>query len=80
MVGHSLGGYIAGHFLDMYPGTTNKLFLLSPAGVNYPPKDSKIRLENAIENQNLIFKLFATDIKNRIFIEKVLPHFKIPIF
>ena len=72
VVGHSLGGYIAGHFLRLYPGVVNKLVLLSPAGVNYPPKDSKKRLEDVIDNQNFIFKLFAKDIADRVFIEKVL--------
>jgi pimeloyl-ACP methyl ester carboxylesterase len=71
MMGHSLGGYIAGQFLGLYPQVITKLFLLSPAGVNYPPNNSKRNLEDVLDEQNFFFKLFAKDVMNKIFVEKV---------
>ena len=70
-MGHSLGGYIAGHFLKIYPKLVTSLILLSPAGVNYPPENSKEYLENVIENQNFILKILAKNMTHKIFVEKV---------
>ena len=33
LVGHSLGGYISGHYALKYPNRLDKLFMLSPVGI-----------------------------------------------
>jgi pimeloyl-ACP methyl ester carboxylesterase len=70
-MGHSLGGYIAGQFLKMFPKVVTSIFLLSPAGVNYPPKNSKKRLEEVAENQHFFMKYIFKDTIKTIFEEKV---------
>jgi cardiolipin-specific phospholipase len=38
LIGHSLGGYIAGNYTLKYPQHVKKLILLSPIGIRVPPE------------------------------------------
>jgi len=41
LVGHSLGGYLSGHYALRYPDRVAKLILLSPAGIPALPEESE---------------------------------------
>ena len=72
MFGHSLGGYIAGHFTSKYPYIVDRLFLSSPGGLNLPPKGHLEKIKNILDNQNFIVKLFVNDIVSKTFEDKVI--------
>ena len=82
ILGHSLGGYVMGHFANRFPQKIQHIFLLSPGGVNLENLEYKKRIENRYKKSNWFMKKFADSIKNKIFKEKKSPmdHFVAGMF
>ena len=71
IVGHSLGGYIGGHFLNKYPDKVDKLFLVSPGGMNkFAEEHQKDTLEK-VEKMNWFSRCIIKHHLNKIFEKKV---------
>jgi pimeloyl-ACP methyl ester carboxylesterase len=75
IAGHSLGGFIGGHYLNRYPEEVKDLYLISPGGMNLFRPEYKKELEKKIEARGkksswwkTFFFRFAVD---RVFEKKV---------
>ena len=74
LLGHSLGGYIAGHYFNKYSEKIIKLFLSSPAGFN-PSHDENLKEHNdRINNFNFFKRIIVKKALHDIY-EKKKTHF-----
>ena len=73
LIGHSLGGYLSGHYVDKYLSRIKKLILLSPAGIIPPRENEKEIWKNKIAAKNKLIGLFADRITKNIFDQKRSP-------
>jgi pimeloyl-ACP methyl ester carboxylesterase len=73
LVGHSLGGYIAGHYFKLYHDQIEKLFLLSPAGMNIPFEDQKSKFMQFHEHRGKFAKWLIRSFAEKIFEKKKNP-------
>lgn len=70
LLGHSLGGFIAGHYFDRFPEKIGKIYFLSPAGFHKSLKNQKSVTEKKMKKLNLFFAFYLKMIGNGIFKEK----------
>lgn len=82
IMGHSMGGFIMGHFLNRFPEMVQQVFLLSPGGVNRENPDYQKRIQDRLENSNWALKCFSESMIKKIFDEKESPmeHFLAKMF
>lgn len=72
LAGHSMGGYIASHYMEKYPDQITSLYLISPGGLNYPFPTAKTKITNHIDkNVNVFLRSTAKKVISNIFEKKV---------
>lgn len=69
--GHSLGGYLACHYMDKRPSKVRDLYLLSPGGVNQFTENDKEAIFERINNMSLPFQKLFSNVADNIFEKKV---------
>lgn len=71
LVGHSLGGYIGGHYALNYPDRVDKLILLSSAGVTrLTEEDIKKQIDDSPFHYKLLIHAFDYIWQNQITFSK----------
>ena len=73
LFGHSLGGYISGHFFERYSEKIIKLFLSSPAGFNSTNEENLKEHHKKINNFNFVKKFFVKKTLKNIYEKKKTP-------
>jgi len=73
IIGHSLGGYMAGHFFEQYHEQVEKLILLSPAGMNIPYTDQQERFNRFADERGFFASYFIKSTWKKIFKKKKSP-------
>ena len=70
IIGHSLGGFLAGHYFSKFPEKINKIYFLSPAGFhkNYP--NQEMITKSKWKNYNIFFNFYLKKVADTIFKKK----------
>jgi pimeloyl-ACP methyl ester carboxylesterase len=67
IMGHSLGGFLSGHFYNAFPDYIRKVVLLSPAGFNKSLNNDKLILPAELKKQHPRLYFFITKSLDPIF-------------
>ena len=71
IAGHSLGGYIGGHYMDSFPEDVDQLYLLSPGGMNFYKEEYQEDIQKKMQNMRWIKRFLVKYHLEKIFEKKV---------
>ena len=73
VMGHSMGGFIMGHFASRYPEHVRQLFLLSPGGVNRTNPEYSQMIDGQAKKANCFVRKLIQSVGDKIFVDKQSP-------
>ena len=71
MLGHSLGGYVGGHFLKQFPDKVENLYLISPGGMNSTTEEHIQNVNQMVQSFPFYRRIIAQSQIDSIFVKKV---------
>ena len=75
IAGHSFGGYLAIHLYNMISSKVDRIFLFSPAGVNFPAEDQEKLFKDKHRSKSRIFNFMMDRYLNNVFVNKKSPFY-----